>query len=304
MNRRFQLIFALILLLAFRTGSRAADPPAPDPWSRLLDRYELICRRSIELKQRKEAGLSAPAGEMLSLMDELARLRAEIGDASDRMPASARSRFETIREMYATGVVVDTRPIRLAPGLLPLPVRAECRLPASGISPYTALRNVVRPGPAPRPSWTVAFSPQVAPEFSPGFSVAYGGRKLGAYAAFRSSFSFHRTAYDVLSDGRAGSARIWTTGRAATDRLFLTAGPVVRLTPHISLSAGLGFGLRRLCWEDTEGDWARVRDASRAGLCLEAGAAYTFRRVTLAAGWLTLPFAYHGLTLSAGYTFR
>ena len=37
------------------------------------------------------------------------------------------------------------------------------------------------------------------------------------------------------------------------------------------LGVGAGYGWDSLCWEDAAGRWLKVADASRCGLCLDAG---------------------------------
>ena len=118
-----------------------------------------------------------------------------------------------------------------------------------------------------------------------------------------SSGPSHSPAGRALSDGATDGGFIWTTGRSAIDRYFLTAGPVLRIGDKVSVYAGAGYGMRRLCWEDSEGRWMEVTDAGRSGLCAEIGAGLHLGRFTLSAGWLTLPSYYNGLTLSLGYSF-
>lgn len=90
---------------------------------------------------------------------------------------------------------------------------------------------------------------------------------------------------------------------SAVDRFFVTAGPALRLNKWLSLYGGLGYGSRRLCWEDSEGNWMTVSDASPCGLCAELGASVHLGRIILSAGCLSLPASYYALTFSAGYSF-
>ncbi len=314
MRRFFRIALFCAVLLAAPVLSRAGGPASPpvgadvDQWTALLDRYELICRQCLDLKRRQEAGLDVPAGQMLSLLEELDRLRAEIRSASDKMPASARSRFEAIRKMYATGVVLDTRPVTLAAA--PAFPKATLAIPAT---PAPAARDAFPPWilrcytpPTGGPPWWILafFSPLVLPEFSPGVMATFLPEKMGGYAAFRSNFSLHRSTYDARSDGTAGSALIWTSGASAVDRLFVTAGPVLRVNRRLRLFAGAGYGFRRLYWEDTDGDWARITDASRSGLCIEGGALFLRGCFSFSAGGLLLGGSYPALSLSVGYGFR
>ena len=151
--------------------------------------------------------------------------------------------------------------------------------------------------------WSVAGTAVVAPELSFGAAASCLGRKMGAYASFRSSLTNHNPSYSALSDGTSGNTFVWTTGASASDRLFVTAGPVVRIGKRMSVFGGLGYGMRSLCWEDSEGKWFELTDVSRRGLCTEAGLGLHLGRFSLSAGWISLPFSYNGMTFSVGYNF-
>ena len=250
----------------------------------------------------RNSGQYVPARQIMDLVDELESLRSQLKSVSDKMPASARRRFETIRQMYADGVISDTRAV-------PLPLIDACLLTPKPAVTYD------EPGIAPlfpatiehpvfRPEWSVAASAAVVPEFSWGSMVSCTGRHLGGYLSFRSNYTYHQTVYDALSDGSAGNSRIWTSGTSATDRLFVTAGPVLPLTRWLSLFGGLGYGYRTLCWEDTDGQWMKVTDTSRSGLCTELGATFRYSWLCLSLSWLTLPPTHGAATISVGFNFR
>ena len=264
-------------------------------WEELLDRYELICRKCITLKQRQDAGESIPSRQLLMLMDELETLRGKLKTISDKMPAHALKRYNAIKQMYASGVIVETRPEMLTA------VESNF-LPSDATSSITFLPDISPLPIAPRPWPTVlAVSALISvPELSYGVSGAYWGRRLGVWGAARSSFSHHHTAYNATSDGSRERGRIWTSGKAATDRLFVTAGPLVRVSKNAALFGGAGYGLKHLCWEDCNGDWMLVRDASGSGICYEAGASILLGRSALSLSWLYLPRTCHTLNISVG----
>ncbi len=300
MKRLLRMVLTGILVLSAQVYSRAgtACPEDGTPWEDLLDRYELICRQCLDLRKRKDAGEDIPSRKLLVLVDELEQLREELRGVTDKMPPAARRRFEAIRRMYASGKYYNTRPLEAAS--IPLPVTCSAPSTPPAILPQ-------RPGtPVPGyryPPFLAVSASAVAPEWAYGAMVSHWSRKWGWYAAFRSNYSFHRTAYDALSDGTAGTTRIWASGRSATDRLFVTAGPTFRLREHWGVFGGLGYGFRRLCWEDSEGNWMRIADASSSGLSVEAGISWIHPRFTLSAGWISLPLSYHALALSVGYAF-
>lgn len=300
MKRLLRMVLTGILVLSAQVYSRAgtACPEDGTPWEDLLDRYELICRQCLDLQKRKDTGEDIPSRKLLVLVDELEQLREELRGVTDKMPPAARRRFEAIRRMYASGKYYNTRPLEAAS--IPLPV--TCSAPST--PPAILPQRPGTPVPGNRyPSFLAVSASAVAPEWAYGLLVSHWNRKWGWYAAFRSNYSFHRTAYDALSDGTAGTTRIWASGRSATDRLFVTAGPTFRLREHWGVFGGLGYGFRRLCWEDSERNWMRIADASSSGLCVEAGISWIHPRFTLSAGWISLPLSYHALALSVGYAF-
>lgn len=306
MNSVLKCVLAAFLLLAPLGSAHGAEAGAPGvevqgstPWDELLDRFELICRKCLDLKQRKDAGEPVPSGQLISLMDQLESLRGELKQVSDRMPAAARKRFYAIRKMYATGVVADTRPETV-------PIVTKSLLPAGAgsFTPEPIIQTGFFPAqPRPWPDVRIISATVSVPEIAYGVSGEYWGRRLGVRASLRSSFSFHKTGYNALSDGSSGDNRIWASGKAATDRLFATAGPVVRVGRNLAVFGGAGYGIKQLCWEDSEGEWMLVEDLSRRGVCLELGATLLLRRTAISAGWLTLPLKYNSATIAIGFCF-
>ena len=289
------LLTAVVLL----TGRISLCAQGPDVlrWDMLLDRYERISNMCLELKG--DAARDVPAGKMEHLLDELSGLKAELSESGSRMPAAARQRYETIRSAYAAGVKAGTRKFRLPVNMPALAAEPPAKAPVTSVVGSCERRKAV----GVDYKWNVCASAVVLPEFSAGLMAAYVPGAVGAYAAFRSNYSFHSVSYSALSDGTSDGMPVWTSGRTAVDRLFVTAGPVLRLPGKFSAFVGLGYGMRRLCWEDSEGAWMDVSDVSRRGLCAELGVSYRIGRVTFAAGWLSLPLSYNGLTLSAGWSF-
>jgi hypothetical protein len=297
MKHFLRLFLALAILLPARGVLRSQETGS---WDLLLDRYERICKSCLDLKAGRELTGQIPDGRMLQLLSELGALKDELQEASPGMPVVARLRYEAIREMYTSGKLADTRQALLPEGygikapVPPLPAiitGLNGSFPVYGIAPSVSYR------------YSVSFSSLVIPEFTPGVRASWAGRKAGAYVSFHSNFGNHHPSYTALSDGTAGDALVWASGNTGVDRLFLAAGPVLPLSDYLSLYAGAGYGFRRLCWEDTDGVWMEVADASHRGICIEAGANCSFGRLTFGAGVLSLPFSYNALTASVGISF-
>ena len=293
MMKGFRSLFLVFLLLLLAQGVIRSQEYAS--WDDLLDRYERICRMCLQLKASETSD-----GQIAAVLDELGSLKEELKGARDRMPAAARRRYDAIRNMYASGVVTDTRPLPSPKACTPLTLEPPVR-PAPG----SLCGDIPPEGVMPRLSYrfTVSAAALVVPEFTPGLRLQWLDGRVGACAGIYSSFSSHKTSYRALSDGTSDGLPVWTSGASAVDRLFVTVGPAVRITRQFSLYCGLGYGMRSLCWEDSEGAWMEVSDASRRGVCAELGANLHLGRFTLGAGWLGLPFLYNALSVSVGWSF-
>lgn len=295
------MIVTLFLLFFMQGIIHSQETRSDSRWDRLLDRYEHICRMCLELKADRDTGKELTDARFEPLLDELSGLRTELSEARSRMPAAARRRFSSIRNMYASGRVADTRPF------WPSPVSPEPRAvppampPESFISvpdyPCAPMRAV------PGSRLGIYAGAIVFPELSGGFKIEYLGSRWGGYVSALGNFSLHDIAYLARADGRTEDGFIWTSGRSAVDRFFVTAGPALRVSGRFSVYGGLGYGMRRLCWEDSQGEWMEVSDVSRKGLCAELGAGVRLGKLLVSAGYITLPFTYNAVTLSVGYGF-
>ena len=100
----------------------------------VLDRYEYICERCLELRGRVSAGEAVPQKTIVSLMEELGKLRSSLQETSGKMTSAQRSRFERIKNSYRFGR--DNDPSAASAPVLVTPVPAA---PASTASAPDAL---------------------------------------------------------------------------------------------------------------------------------------------------------------------
>ena len=114
--------------------------------------------------------------------------------------------------------------------------------------------------------------------------------RLGGYVSARSNFVSQRYAFDILSDGTSpGNALFEAGGGRRMGEFSAAAGVVGTVTPWLDLYAGAGFGSSTLCWNDSRGAWAKVRDYSGSGALLDGGVVFHIKRLSLLGGvsWLT-----------------
>lgn len=144
----------------------------------------------------------------------------------------------------------------------------------------------------------------VYPDLTGGLMLGLGGTVWGGYAGVRTHFrTAVRTGYDCKSDGSTSYGQIWTSGRHQNSRFSVTGGFWYQAFESLKIHAGAGFGKRTVCWEDTQGDWARVTDYSGAGLALDAGVIWSCRHLSLSLGGEVIGFRQWGLQVGAGVSF-
>ncbi len=155
--------------------------------------------------------------------------------------------------------------------------------------------EVKKPKKIIKPAIMIAPAVGFIPELSFGAMAGWAGPKIGVYGKFRSNFVSTGTTYECTSDGKSESGYIWTTGKSKVSNMSFTAGVMLPVSSSFYPYAGVGFVKRDLAWEDTQGEWARVQDASISGLGLEAGVLVRFGLFGLHAGVNTGNFKYIGV---------
>ena len=92
----FRHIF--IVFLCLLAASNVAQ--AQNDWDSVLDRYEAITARCVELRAKVAAGEKVSQKSVTELFGELNRLRNSLQQASGKMTAKQRERFRRVRESY------------------------------------------------------------------------------------------------------------------------------------------------------------------------------------------------------------
>ena len=120
-----------------------------------------------------------------------------------------------------------------------------------------------------------------------GALLAVRKGRLGGFILGRSNFS--KTAQpigQIQSDGTmlSGSGPFIASGKSAYKTWSIALGPVVSITDWLSLYAGLGYGKKRLSWQDISGNWMEVEDFSHKGLVVEAGVILYYKHLSFGVG--------------------
>ena len=143
----------------------------------------------------------------------------------------------------------------------------------------------------------------VFPDLSYALLAGLGGPRTGGYLRAESNFQAVSPAYDCLSDGSTGYGVIWTSGARKVSCFSFTGGLWYACTDWLTLRAGAGYGQRIVCWQDTQGAWARVRDYSVAGLAVDTGLVFRIGNVALSLGGGTIAFRHYSFSLGVGFAF-
>ena len=199
----------------------------------------------------------------------------------------------------------------------------------------TYQQNLLAPPPPPEPHRvdTIAIStPRQRMEFFVGYAFSteapYGltfggvGTYIGWYVRFKTNMSFQDYS-DRCNDkgeiinfsGANNESYTLTTGQKAQKNTFAgTAGLVVKCTPWLYLSAGVGYGERALLYSFTTHNyeqyeqsrelWCKNMDSSYTGVAAEADAMVKLGdHFFLSAGGSTINFKYIDLNAGIGVFF-
>ena len=271
-SRQYTLTFLSILLMFF-AGWRVYAAPATDGWDEALDRYDAICKKCIELKNKSLQGEAISADTFKGLLSELADLRRTLQNGSGSMTEAQRARFEQIRKTYF-GDTSDN-------------IAEEVTPPADTLETTTPEVQPCYDEPAKIRRWHFGAAPFAgiptrkglsAKDLSAGLAVfAIDGKsKVGAYLKGCSTFYYKPVSGTCLSDGTLpDGSYIWTTGNTGHSEFSVTGGIIYRFHPVVGIWAGAGYSSRTVYWESTDGAWYRVKDASGHGVCPEAGLLFT-----------------------------
>ena len=308
-------------LLTFFILFSALDATAQSGrWDSALDRYEDICNRCIDLRQRSLSGEAVQASSVTVLLSQLAALRNNLQEAAGEMSPSQRARFESIRLRYAEafGAPPGTRSF------------FESIVPSSSLPALTLSQ----------PAFTGAVQSQLLGRFSTGLPqvkldnagssadhhcLRFGILAFGSFPPLQPGLmtrvDFRRVGFFVkgtislipmgdyacLSDGTTESGFIWTTGQERTGVSSLSVGGTCAIadSPSFALRVyvGAGLGKRTVQWEDASGSWAQVSDLSSSGLSADAGILFDFGHLSFMAGLSSLSFQTAQCDLGIGFRF-
>ena len=305
-----------ILLLAgcLLAGSMKASAQE-QVWNAALDRYEYVCRRCADWRDRIDQGKAVPRDSLQAMTRELSEVRKNLQYALGEMTPGQRRRFEAIRDWFTSGqwpvqeaerIVPDgevvTSRLRSGaeqrfPGLSPGITGAETGRSAdravAGSAEGSAAGSAAGAARLSPPRTLAGVTVGVYPDLSYGLLAGVTFGRWGLFLKGRSNFHWQKTSYDCLSDGtipvgadpggttpgdnpgNTGSTSeggyFWSGDAKTVNRHHITLNASYAVWKPVSIYLGAGYGVRTLCWKDSDGQWARVRDRSFRNFALDAG---------------------------------
>lgn len=146
-----------------------------------------------------------------------------------------------------------------------------------------------------------SFSPQV----SFGFSVGQV-KRFGWFVSVMTNgnFSGFEPDGDCDRDGFIeGNFLPYYTGETSKTRLSAMAGGLMKVSDHLCLRLGLGYGNSTLLWHTEDGRWLRNTAYSAAGLDLSAGVQLHLNGFVVSAEAVTTEFQTVEAKIGIGYAF-
>ena len=308
-------------------------------WDEVLDRYELLCERCLELQEQQQAGVDVPRESLASLTTQLASLRRTLKEAKGKMSAAQQARFDMIRRQFGQAGTAQSKPrtekasgpsvrpvaktsepeppvlVQSTPELPEIPVLADTsgvfatsvtELSSPGIITMKAIPELPYAGQS-RPRLFVAAQAGVFPALSYGLAAGAVWKRWGVYAKGRHDMRFGIPAPSYLCDSHGaidGGGQFVQSGKEARRRSIGTAGAVCRFGKTPGIYCGIGYGQYSYMARDAEGRWARVTDLSTRGPAFDLGfCLFLEKHFTAAAGICTTGLRYSELELSVGIVF-
>lgn len=279
-----------------------------------LHMYEDLCEQCMDIKSRAKSGENVSRTQVESLISTFLALNKTLKSQENEMTAAQRHRFAQIGRWFATGERPDTisplPPVHAEPPCAPAAMlqSACCGLvPVSdtvfciGRSDLDRVADML--GGKPRGDVFILAS-VAAPDMSYGIMTGYLHRRIGGYLAFRSNFTTCNPSYSCASDGSMqNGSQIWPSGNEERSNLMAGGGVLAGATKWLTVYAGVGYGTRKLAWEDVAGNWALVSDWSHTGMAAELGAVVSVRKLALSAGVSTVAFRTAAFTCGVGVRF-
>ena len=279
-----------------------------------LGQYEDLCEQCMDIKSKAASGENVSRTLVESLIATFLALNKTLKSQENEMTAAQRHRFTQIGRWFATGELPDTirpvSPVLAEPPCAPVAMlqSADCGIMPVSDTVFCAgrsdLRRVTDMHVEKSHGDIFVLASLAAPDMSYGIMAGYQHRRIGGYLAFRSNFTTCNPSYSCASDGSMqNGCQIWPSGNEERSNLMASGGVLAGATKWLTVYAGVGYGARKLAWEDVAGNWVLVSDWSHSGMAAELGTVVSVRKLALSAGISTVAFRTAAFTCGLGVRF-
>ena len=269
-------------------------------WDAALDRYDYICRKCLEMRNKVIEGESVPKAELNTLIAELYSLREQLKDAEGSMNQEQLFRFRQIRRRYQpetakTALKSDRHTIAAIDNVLtdsPITSPAPNLLaqePGHRVSIHR-IRNEV-------------YGIVSVPALQAGAAYTFLRDNWGLYIKAQVAPILTKPDGLCLSNGTEGDSYIWTTGKYRKTGWGASAGIVWESPVRLRAYAGAGYGTLNLLWEEVSGRWLKVTDKSYSGVQYDAGLMLPIGNLNIIAGISSMDFKLFNVEFGAGFSF-
>ena len=270
-----------------------------------IERYEMLCELCLNLKTRIRQGEDISKNEAQTFINRFLSMNKELKEKEHEMTAMQRRRFTAISLWFSTGQKLEVteqvssedlpsvKTVAFSDILSVSPTAGAIEHDGFGDSEATCL-----------PHKTYILLTASYPDTSYGLSAGHTIGRWGIYGSFRSNYLSAETSYSCLSDGTLsdGSA-FWSSGNACKSNMAAVAGGLFRLNRWATVYTGVGYGWRRMAWEDIDGRWADVSDWSLQGMAVDAGFMLSYKHLAFSAGVTSISFKSASMTFGLGLCF-
>ncbi|MEG1545062.1 MAG: hypothetical protein RR382_11160, partial [Tannerellaceae bacterium] len=179
---------------------------------------------------------------------------------------------------------------------------------------YSAAHSATPSVPRERMKFFVGYAFSIEAPY--GLTVGGVARRLGWYARFKTNFSFDK-ALGICNNKEVlnVSDKVYYnfTGEKRVNTYLGTVGMVVKCTPWLYTSIGLGYGSREMQWryvsynfaddKKNKEEWCKNTQASYDGIAADLDVTLKFDRFFISAGCNTMSFKYVDLNAGLGVFF-
>lgn len=278
-----------------------------------ISRYEMLCEICLNLRTRIRQGEDVSRSEAQAFINRFLEMNKELKGMEDYMTPDQKQQFAAVTQWFSTGErpsIMDAPGIPREDALFSVDIITLPEVTTDISVSDMEWNDIVRPSTAISPQLVsvprrkyIMLSMSV-PDCSYGLTGGYMYGRWGGYASFRSNFNSTDTSYSCLSDGSLSSGgTLWASGNMESGSLTVVAGCLAGLNRWFTAYAGLGYGWRKVAWEDIDGAWAEVADLSHNGIVLDIGLLCSWNSLTLSAGVSTISFKSVSLVFGLGINF-